>query len=255
MSNSDPPASDPPPSSEKPQIEVVVKTPEVRRPRRLKELFKWVVDHTQKSGAVLAIIAIGAVATWAFKARALVREWAHEVVQAEVVNSQDFHTREAEALVKNAAFVDKVDERAKTKVDITLSNKEFWDRVEAAAKEQAGEAARDEVNNSDADRIAKLADKMLGNDAFRTIVIAKLTTDPKLQRELVISLSRDPVAMERFRGPEGKLGPQGPQGPQGIQGVQGVPGGEGKQGPKGEPGICPCPPPILTPPPPANTGG
>jgi hypothetical protein len=145
-----------------------------------------------------------------------------------------------------------VDERAKTKVDAALSQKDFWDKVEAAAKEKADESARDEVNKSDANRIAKLADSMLGNEAFRTIVVSKLVADPTLRKELVAALVRDPLAMERFRGPQGTQGIQGTQGPQGIQGVQGLTGPEGKQGVEGKPGVCPCP---TTHPPPANTGG
>jgi len=249
--SSEPPTSDPPPSSEKPKIEVIVKEPEAKPPRRLKDLFKWVVKHTQQSSFILAIVAIVAVATWAFKARDLVRDWAREVVRTEVVDSQDFHTKQADALVKNSAFVDKVDERAKTKVDQALAQKDFWDRVEVAAKETANEAAQDEVNKSDADRITRLADKMIGNDGFRAILVAKMTSDPKLRAELVAALVRDPISMDRFRGPQGIQGVQGQQGPQGIQGVQGLPGPEGKQGPEGKPGVCSCPPPT----PPVNPGG
>jgi hypothetical protein len=246
--------SDPPPSSTdlpaKPDV-IVKLTSEDDKPKGTRGLFRWFVKHIQQSSFVLAVIAIGATTTWAFKARDLVREWAREVVRTEVVDSQEFHQKASEGLVKNAAFVDKIDERAKAKVEQTLSQKEFWDKVNQEAKTAASDAARDEVNKSDANRIAKLADAMLGNEAFRTIVVSKLTSDPNLRKELVASLVRDPTAMAPLRGPEGRQGIQGVQGTQGIQGVQGIPGPEGKTGAKGDPGVCPCPAPS----PPVNPGG
>jgi hypothetical protein len=250
---SDTPSDPPPPSTDPPvKPDVVVKlATEDDKPKTTKGLFRWFVKHIQQSSFVLAIIAIIAVATWAFKARDLVREWTREVIRTEVVDSQEFHQKTSEGLVKNAAFVDKVDERAKAKVDAALSQKEFWDKVEAAAKEKADESARDEVNKSDANRIVKLADSMLGNEAFRTIVVTKLVADPTLRKELVAALVRDPLAMDRFRGPQGTQGIQGTQGPQGIQGVQGLTGPEGKQGGKGDSGVCPQCPTA----PPANPGG
>lgn len=246
--------SDPPPSSEgsKAKIEVVVKEPPPKPPRKVRELFRWVVGHIQQSSFVLAIIAISAVATWALKARDLVKEWSREVVRVEVVDSQDFHQKAAENIVKTTTFSDKVTEKSKTEVALAIGQKDFWDKVDKEAQTVAGDAARSEVNKSDADRITKLTDAMLGNEAFRTIVVAKLTSDATLRKELVAALVRDPVALEKFRGPEGKQGAQGVQGPQGVQGIQGVAGPEGKQGPKGDTGpagpagVCSCPPPVAS---------
>lgn len=231
-SSASPPSDSSPPGDTKPP------------PKRLRGLFKWLVAHIQQSSFVLAVLAIGAVATWTLKARDLVREWTREVIRTDVVDSQDFHQRTTESLIKNAAFVEKIDERAKSKLDQSLAQKEFWDKVSAEAKTVAIESARDEVNQSDANRIAKLSDAMLSNEVFRTVVVTKMMNDLNLRRELTAAIVRDPVALERVRGPQGLQGVQGPQGPQGVQGVPGQPGT------KGETGVCTCPPPQ-----PVNPGG
>lgn len=216
------------------------------------------LESFQKSAPYLGAVCCLAIGAMTLKAEGTVKDWSREVTKADFAENEDFRRKSVDSLLKDGPFLAMVDEHTDTRLQ---TNKLYWDKIDAEIKSVAKEAAVSEVNAADATRITHLADAMVGNDAFRLIVINRISQDAQFRQELVRALAKDPTALATFKGPQGVQGVQGVKGDTGAAStIQGPQGAQGVQGPKGDTGAaagpCSCTmTPVTVTPPLTSPGG
>lgn len=166
----------------------------------------------EKSLVWIAMAFIVASAGGAFKAQDLVRGWAHEVVQGEVVTNAEFRK----------SFIAQV-----------RDSNEYREQVSAWSREEAESI----VNQSDDKRVTALVDRIVANDSLRVLLIDKMRHDKDFQAAMVDLLHRDKELLDQLQGRRGLAGDKGPVGDKGPRGDPGPRGDEGPAGPAGPPGL------------------